>query len=96
MSEIERSAIERAIFNINYFERDMDKTTRVEKDLFDALEIGLTLMRAELEREKNQLTCDGCKQQGEWDNELEYGYNCPCCHCKRNSVDRYEPKGERI
>ena len=56
--------------------------------------VAIELCRAELSRfDTAPLTCAGCKQQGAWDDELEYGYNCPCFNCKRNCVDRYEPKG---
>lgn len=34
-------------------------------------------------------TCDGCKQLGKWENELEYGYNSPCTSCRRRASDRY-------
>ena len=35
-------------------------------------------------------TCDGCKHKGEWENEVEYGYNSPCTICKRRVNDNYE------
>ena len=35
-------------------------------------------------------TCEGCKHRGKWDNELVYGYSCPCIRCKRIMTDHYE------
>lgn len=35
-------------------------------------------------------TCIGCKYNGKWENEIEYGYNSPCTRCKRRYSDNYE------
>ena len=35
-------------------------------------------------------TCDGCKHQGQWEQEYEQGYNCPCLRCSRRAVDSNE------
>lgn len=40
-----------------------------------------------------QLTCEGCKHQGRYDNERECGYNSPCTVCKRIASDNFE-RGE--
>ena len=37
-----------------------------------------------------QLSCDGCRHDGMWDDELEEGYDCPCARCIRNVRDNYE------
>ena len=28
-------------------------------------------------------TCNGCVENGLWEDELEYGYDCPCIYCTR-------------
>lgn len=35
-------------------------------------------------------TCDGCKHNGKWENEIEYGYPSPCTKCSRRCKDNYE------
>ena len=37
-----------------------------------------------------QETCEGCRQLGKWENEVEYGYPSPCTRCKRRAEDYYE------
>ena len=45
----------------------------------------------ELEREKNQPTCNGCK----WEFNRSLGSADMCYNCNRmRKKDRYEPKGE--
>ena len=41
------------------------------------------------------LTCDGCVNKGQYENELEYGYPSPCTRCKRRNTDNYRrpPEG---
>ena len=90
------SEIERAIAYWEEFEREIDEMPNSEilEAQREPVRTALTVLRAELEREKNPLTCDGCKESGLWDDEIEHGYNCPCMGCERNFPDRYEPKGE--
>lgn len=35
-------------------------------------------------------TCDGCKHNGKFEDEVEYGYPSPCTVCKRRAKDNYE------
>lgn len=35
------------------------------------------------------LTCEGCVNKGQYENELEYGYPSPCTRCKRRNTDNY-------
>lgn len=35
-------------------------------------------------------TCIGCKHNGKWENEIEYGCSSPCTRCKRRCHDNYE------
>lgn len=47
---------------------------------------------AEIERlqaERNK-GCVGCAEQGKWNNEIEYGYSCPCLRCSRRCSDNYK------
>lgn len=37
-----------------------------------------------------KLSCDGCKHLGMFENEIEYGYSCPCLRCIRRVDDNYE------
>ena len=37
-----------------------------------------------------KLSCDGCKHLGMFENEIEYGYTCPCLRCVRRMEDNYE------
>lgn len=41
------------------------------------------------------LTCDGCVNKGQYENEVEYGYPSPCTRCKRRSTDNYRHPPER-
>ena len=62
-----------------------DTKTRCFKTIISAL-------RAELDREKNPLTCEGCK----WEFNRSLGSADMCYNCNRmRKKDRYEPKGER-
>lgn len=42
--------------------------------------------------ELTNVTCEGCKHKGNWENEIELGYNSPCTSCKRRANDNYEMK----
>jgi hypothetical protein len=33
--------------------------------------------------------CKGCQHDGEYENEVEYGYPSPCTQCKRRCSDNY-------
>ena len=33
--------------------------------------------------------CKGCEHDGEYENEVEYGYPSPCTQCKRRCSDNY-------
>lgn len=96
MSEIERA--------IEYFERKIVKNDRARENYVALFaeeakrqwieidrpigELALKLLRAELEREKNPLTCDGCR----WEQDYSPSQ---CDTCSRSGqYDRYEPKGE--
>ena len=79
----------RAIKRVEFFKQVRgywDNTADEEE-----LETILTVLRAELEREKNPLTCEGC----EWQPKM-MGIT-RCNKCKRFPLldDRYEPKGEK-
>ena len=39
---------------------------------------------------KDGLSCEGCKHCGQFEEEYEYGYPCPCIRCKRRARDHYE------
>lgn len=45
-------------------------------------------------REKREMEkgCSGCVHRGEYENEIEYGYACPCLLCSRRNLDNYKPK----
>lgn len=45
--------------------------------------------------ENEPLTCEGCVDKGQYENEVEYGYPSPCTRCKRRSLDNYRHKPER-
>ena len=57
----------------------------------DALKQAIIALRSQAEREKG---CSGCIHRGEYENEIEYGYPCPCLLCSRRNLDnyRYKPK----
>lgn len=89
MSEIERA--------IEYYEQTLESIKHMmvecelKNEIVSAHKTALTVLRAELEREKNPLTCDGCKSQ-----EGMYVDDNLCYDCRRYETlpDRYEPKGE--
>ena len=39
---------------------------------------------------QSEHTCVGCKHNGMWENEVEYGYPSPCTKCRRRMNDNYE------
>ena len=80
MSEIERAieCFNNKVWSGELFESEVDMYNAVNK-----------VLRAELEREKNPLTCDGCRRDD------APGFYKDCKHCKRNANDYYEPKGEK-
>jgi hypothetical protein len=41
-------------------------------------------------QEKRDAGCDGCKQLGLWDEEMQAGHSCPCIRCRRSCKDHYE------
>ena len=86
MSEIERAI--KALEEEYAFALECDDTQKRSS----ALHTALTVLRAELEREKNPLTCDGCKDQ-----EDMYVGDTMCYDCRRFTTlpDRYEPKGKK-
>ena len=90
------SEIERAIAYWEEFEREIDEMPH--SDVLEAqrepVRTALRILRAELDREKNPLTCDGCSHDGKYLYSLMAGEKCPCTGCKRITKDRYEPKGE--
>ena len=59
--------------------------------LADALNMAIDALKEKLDREKNPLTCDGCK----WEFNRSLGSADMCYNCNRmRKKDRYEPKGE--
>ena len=96
MSEIERAIAE--IEETRFRENAFKTVSSADGEIFysrvklsrDTLELVENLCRAELEREKNPLTCDGCRDEG-----LLYCGNCIECVRARNYTDNYEPKGEK-
>lgn len=85
MSEIERAI---KVLEEEYaFALECDDTQKRSS----ALHAALAVLRAELEREKNPLTCDGCKRLPH-----KYEGSIMCQDCSRGTIlpDRYEPKGE--
>jgi len=84
MSEIERAIDD---FN-NYVEMGYGQYFRPSSK---STELALTALNEKLEREKNPLTCDGCKRLPH-----KYEGSIMCQDCSRGTIlpDRYEPKGE--
>ena len=85
MSEIER-AIEHIADNVKFLQTHHNADNSLE-----AHELALTALKEKLEREKNPLTCDGCKRLPH-----KYEGSIMCQDCSRGTIlpDRYEPKGE--
>ena len=87
MSEIER-AIEHIktqdAFYLGDGNMDLESIEKMRECILKSL-------RAELEREKNPLTCDGCNRLVDRDSSII------CVGCTRNPFkpDRYEQKGEK-
>lgn len=85
--------IERAIEQLESLMYDAGHKGDIED--YNALKTAIAILRAELDREKNPLTCDGCSHDGKYLYSLMAGEKCPCTGCKRITKDRYEPKGEK-
>ena len=81
MSEIERA--------IQEFEDNAYHPSMKPKISDESKAVAIRVLRAELDREKNPLTCDGCRSY-----ELRYTMAQPCVDCFRSKSDRYEPKGD--
>lgn len=82
MSEIERAieCFNNKVWSGELFESEVDMYNAVNK-----------VLRAELERDKNPLTCDGCK-----DYDRRFSMARPCVSCIRSvEKDYYESKGEK-
>ena len=91
MNEIERAI--KVLGKEYVFALECDNTQKISS----ALHTALTALRAELEREKNELTCDGCKREEvykELDGEDKILITCLKC-ARSKKTDRYEPKGEK-
>lgn len=86
MSEIERAI---KVLEEEYaFTLECDATQKRSS----AYKTALAVLRAELDREKNPLTCDGCEHLYQKCNG-----SIKCENCSRGTIlpDRYEPKGEK-
>jgi len=57
----------------------------------DAMELAITNLTAELDREKNEPTCEKCKYVN---TKIRLNSRCAVCIHKGKRV-RYEPKGEK-
>ena len=55
-----------------------------------ALKKSIWIMEKWLPSVQSEHTCVGCKHRGNWENEVEYGYNSPCTKCRRRTNDNYE------
>lgn len=87
MSEIERE-IEHIADNVRFLRTHANVDNSLE-----AHELALTALKEKLDREKNQLTCDGCERE-----EAKKKYmHVICMQCTRmnQTRDRYELKGEK-
>ena len=51
-------------------------------------DLALEALREKAERMKG---CHGCEHRGNYEDEIEYGYACPCLLCSRRSLDNYKP-----
>lgn len=70
------------IIDTNYGEVQCHQETMV---------LAVAALREKAEREKG---CHGCKHRGNYEDEIEYGYACPCLLCSRRSLDNYKPYTE--
>ena len=41
--------------------------------------------------EQRKKRCNGCVHRGKYENEIGYGYACPCLLCSRRNIDNYRP-----
>ena len=82
MSEIERA--------IEMFTKLIWSGALYESEV-DTYNAAIKVLKLELEREKNPLTCEGCK-----DYERRFSMARPCVFCIRSvEKDYYESKGEK-
>ena len=51
-------------------------------------------LAASQRRERAAAKCDGCTENGKWENEVEYGYSSPCTRCKRRCADNWRGQQE--
>ena len=94
-SDRQSTEIERAIEHIADNVRFLQTHDYVDNSL-QAHELALTALKEKLEREKNPLTCDGCKFL-----PAKFGFTGDkyylCEECSRGTIlpDRFIPKGEK-
>ena len=84
-----REELERAIDDFeNYVEMGYGQYFRPSSENTETV---LTVLRAALDREAKELTCDGCK----WQPKMMGVTRCQKCTRFPLLTDRYEPKGEK-
>ena len=77
-------------------DRDCIKCDLVMKDseILEGYDTAIAVLRR-AQPANEPLTCEGCKNDGEYENEIEYGYPSPCTRCKRRVSDNYRRPPER-
>ena len=84
MSLIEKIDAEIAKIYTDEYKFNSDEFKAGKKSgLSHAMEIFLS------EQKESCNICKGCKHDGKYENELEYGYPSPCTFCKRRRPDNY-------
>ena len=66
----------------NYHD-ESERLLRFEERLHEAERIKELILSEQKE------PCKGCVHDGNYENELEYGYPSPCTKCKRRCIDNY-------
>jgi hypothetical protein len=72
------------------------KTCACGLHFFDGYAEAASAWNRRAQPENKPLTCEGCESQGEYENEVEYGYPSPCTDCARRSIDNYHLKPEEV
>ena len=76
----------------NYFKKECSVNTSIREAFEKGFRIGASKVQTVLNRLSSAQpeTCEGCRNLGKWENEVEYGYPSPCTRCKRRVEDNYE------
>lgn len=83
--------LNRAPYTVEFIESWINRRDTVDVNAPAALQCMAVHGFMDAVRATKKLVCNGCIHHGAYENELEYGYDCPCLRCQRRCHDNYQP-----